>query len=650
MIHQRTHDLEIPRALLAADLHDAERFRALVTASSDVIYCMSPDWRELRYLNGRNFVADTRESDPHWLERYVPEEDRESVLNEIARSTGTKSFFELEHRVHLLDGSIGWTFSRAIPILDEAGGIVEWFGAARNITRRKLAEKTLEKAKNEAEAQRRLYEAILTNTPDLAYVFDLNHRFIYANEGLLRMWGRTWDDAIGKTCLELGYEPWHAAMHDREIEQVVRTREAIRGEVPFTGTFGRRYYDYIFVPVLDPYGNVAAVAGTTRDVTERRHMEDRVREQAERLAESDRRKDEFLRILAHELRNPLAPLKNSLELLRLKPDDPQNVARSRDVMHRQLNQMIRLLDDLLDISRISSGKISVRKTQADLGAIIQQAIEASNPFIQESGHELTVALPDHPLFVSGDCIRLAQVFSSVLSNAAKFTPRGGSIRISAERIDGCALVKVQDSGAGIPAGMLEKVFEMFEQVDRSLEREQGGLGIGLYLAKGLVELHDGSITARSDGSGKGSEFEIRLPLAEEIRDPVAAVSQPAHETTRAQKILVADDNVDAARSFSMILQMLGHEVLIAHDGVEAIAAAESGKPDVIFLDIGMPRLNGFAACERIRRLAGNESIKIVALTGWGQESDRKRSQEAGFTEHLTKPVDLMDIQRVLKSA
>ena len=246
-----------------------ERFRALVTATSDVVYSMSADWSEMRHLVGRDFIADTTEPSRGWLEKYIPRDDQPRVLETIAHAVRTKGVFELEHRVLRPDGTLGWTLSRAIPILDERGEIVEWFGAAGDVTRRKQAEAALAEARSDADWQHRLYEAILGNTPDLVYVWDLDHRFIYANEALLKMWGKTWDEAIGKNCLELGYEPWHAAMHDREIEQVVATGKPVRGEVPFTGTFGRRIYDYIFVPVVGPDGKVEAVAGTTRDVTER---------------------------------------------------------------------------------------------------------------------------------------------------------------------------------------------------------------------------------------------------------------------------------------------------------------------------------------------------------------------------------------------
>lgn len=262
---------------------DEERFRAFVTASTDVVYTMNADWSEMRQLLGRDFIADTPEPNRDWLRKYIHPDDQPRVMQAIEEAIATKGIFELEHRVFRRDGTVGWTHSRAVPVLDRDGAILEWIGAARDVTDRKQAEQALQESRFEAERQRRLYEAILDNTPDLAYVFDLRHRFIYANRGLLRMWGKTWDEANGKTCLELGYEPWHAAMHDREIDRVVATGQPIRGEVPFTGTYGRRIYDYIFVPVFGPEGRVEAVAGTTRDVTDYRRSEESLAEQAKRL-------------------------------------------------------------------------------------------------------------------------------------------------------------------------------------------------------------------------------------------------------------------------------------------------------------------------------------------------------------------------------
>ncbi|MBC8024655.1 MAG: PAS domain-containing protein, partial [Steroidobacteraceae bacterium] len=316
-----------------------ERFRALATATSDVIYRMNPDWTEMRHLTGREFIVDTLVPEKHWIERYIHPDDREIVKAAIAAAIRDKRLFELEHRVVRVDGSLGWTHSRAVPMISRDGEITEWIGMASDVTARHESQETLL-------AQRRLYEAILTNTPDLAYVWGRDHRFLYANEGLLKVWGRTWDEAIGRNCLELGYEPWHAEMHDREIDQVAATKLPVRGQVPFNGTFGRREYDYVLVPVFGDNGDVVAVAGTTRDVTDLKQLESSLRE-------ADRRKDEFLATLAHELRNPLAPIRNAVHFMKLHklPDEELNGAR--EIIDRQVQHMVRLVEDLLDVSRIT---------------------------------------------------------------------------------------------------------------------------------------------------------------------------------------------------------------------------------------------------------------------------------------------------------
>ena len=311
-------------------------------------------------------------------------------------------------------------------------------------------------AAQQAGRERRLYEAILANTPDLAYVFDLQHRFIYANEGLLRMWDKTWDEAIGKTCLELGYEPWHAEMHSREIEQVVATRQPVRGVVPFNGSFGRRMYDYIFVPVLNPQGEVEAVAGTTRDVTE--------------AHEADRRKTEFLAMLAHELRNPLAPMSNAVEIIRAQPETPARVREAADILRRQMAHMVRLVDDLMDVSRISHGRIGLQREPVELRRVIDQAVEASRPMLEAASQELSLNPGGEALRLRADPVRLTQVLGNLINNASKYSAPGAQIRLDVGRDGDTVSIRVRDEGIGIPAEAVGSIFDMFTQVDRSLER------------------------------------------------------------------------------------------------------------------------------------------------------------------------------------
>ena len=519
------------------------------------------------------------------------------------------------------------------------GGISVYF---RDLTEQKQAEAA-------SDQQRRMYEVALSNTPDLVYVFDLDHRFIYANEALLAMWGRPREEAIGRNCLELGYEPWHAEMHGREIEHVVATRMPIRGEVPFSGTQGTRVYDYIFVPVIGSDGTVTAVAGTTRDVTERQQAERAIREQALRLGEADRAKDEFLATLSHELRNPLAPLRSALTLLRMDGGATEGrIASIHAMMERQVDHLVRLVDDLLEMSRISRGALELRKVFVDVAEIVRNAIETSQPLVQAARHTLTVSLPDAPLWLEGDPVRLAQILSNLLSNSAKYTDDGGRIAVTVRQEGSIVAMAVQDNGTGIAAHALPRMFEMFSREDRARGRVQGGLGIGLALARRLAEMHGGSLDAHSEGPGKGSEFVLRLPIAQ---SPKPAATPGSRDTTApvGHRILVVDDNRDAAESLGMLLELIGAEVRIANDGRTALDLVESYGPTVLLLDIGMPDMDGYEVARTIRASRPARPPVIVALTGWGQEEDRRRTRAAGFDHHLVKPVDLDALRGLLAS-
>jgi signal transduction histidine kinase len=363
-------------------------------------------------------------------------------------------------------------------------------------------------------------------------------------------------------------------------------------------------------------------------------------EQVERLKEADRQKDEFLATLAHELRNPLAPIRNALEILRIAGADTAASAAARELLDRQIGQVVRLVDDLLDMSRITRGQLELRMEDVQLATVVRSAIEVSRPHIQERRHELIVDPPRLALRVRADVARLSQVFSNLLNNAAKYTPSGGKIRVRFEAKDGEATVVVQDNGAGIPAAALPHVFEMFTQADRSHERSQG-LGIGLRIVERLVAMHGGTVEARSDGAGTGSEFLVRLPLlpvAGEEPEPKALLLR-AQAGPRIRRVLVADDDSDSMTSLAMMLRLMGSEVRTARDGLEAVRIADEFRPDVILLDIGMPVLDGYDACRRIRSETWGAGIVIVALTGWSQEEDRRKSEAAGFDRHLVKPVD-----------
>jgi signal transduction histidine kinase/ActR/RegA family two-component response regulator len=391
-------------------------------------------------------------------------------------------------------------------------------------------------------------------------------------------------------------------------------------------------------------------------LTEAAHLGEmtRLREQlrlrTQDLAREDQRKDEFLAVLAHELRNPLAPLRNGLQVMRLAHGDANGVAQARAMMERQLGHMVRLVDDLLDISRLSQNKLHLHRSRVTLSDVVGAAVETARPAIDAAEHELTVSLPPAPIFLDADLTRLAQVVGNLLTNSAKYTERGGRIWLGAESGNGAVTLSVRDSGIGIPADALPHIFDMFSQVQQSMERSSGGLGIGLALVKGLVEMHGGTIAAQSAGLGKGSAFTVKLPVLEAPTEPPREVNAPDDGQIRPnskQRVLVVDDNHDSATSLAMILKLLGDEVITAQDGIEALEAAERFRPEVILMDVGMPRLNGLDATRRIREQPWGKALTIIALTGWGQVGDRALSRKAGCDGHLVKPVDLPDLEKLL---
>jgi PAS domain S-box-containing protein len=469
-------------------------------------------------------------------------------------------------------------------------------------------------------------------------------RLLYISPAYERVWGRS--------CQSLYEDPrsFMDAIHpeDRERVRIDVLEKQSRGEqtdkeyrvVRPDGSI-RWVRDRAF-PVKNAVGEFYRLVGIIDDFTARKEAE-------EALKDANRRKDEFLATLAHELRNPLAPIRNGAQVLRMKDLADPELREARDMIDRQVRQMVRLIDDLLDISRITLGKLQLRKERIELGAVLQSAVEASRPLIDTQGHELTVTVAHEPVILEADPIRLAQVFANLLNNAAKYTEKGGHIWLTAERQDSAVVVSVRDTGIGIAANHLPGLFEMFSQVAPALERSQGGLGIGLALVRGLVELHGGSTRARSAGPGRGSEFLVRLPV---LDTPSRAGPEPGADGEQLRtgpkcRILVADDLRDSADSLALVLRLAGHDVRTAHNGLEAVQAAATFRPEVVLLDIGMPKMNGYEAARHIREQPWGKGVVLVALTGWGQEEDRRRSREAGFDQHLTKPVELDALQQLL---
>jgi len=366
-----------------------------------------------------------------------------------------------------------------------------------------------------------------------------------------------------------------------------------------------------------------------------------VRAHADALTEANRRKDEFLATLAHELRNPIAPIRYAIEVLKLKCSTMTELQWAMELIERQTQHMARLVDDLLDVNRISRNALELRIERVELSSVIQAAVETSSPLIERTGHELVVRLPSYPIYLDADVVRLAQIFSNLLNNAAKYGKgrESGPIQLIAEDHGDMVQVKVEDKGVGIDRSMLPHIFDMFTQVGRSLEQSEGGLGIGLALAKQFVEMHSGKIEAFSDGLGKGSRFVVSLPVVVKATIPPEPAPVLRPQKSSKYRILIADDNPDVAEAFEIMLQTLGHEVVVAHDGVEAVEKAGPFVPDIVVLDVGMPRLNGYDAALQIRQQEWAKEVVLIAITGWGNQRDKQRAEESGFDFHLVKPVD-----------
>ena len=474
-------------------------------------------------------------------------------------------------------------------------------------------------------------------------------------EGLMIGEQPNWAEFTGQSSEEYYGFGWSKAVHPDDIQDTIEawTRAvAERSTFIYQHRVLRRDGEWRVcsiraVPIVDADQSIREWVGVHTDITERIHNEERLRQLASELSEAHNRKDEFLATLAHELRNPLAPIRNGLKLMELEADRSAKIEDIRSMIERQFTHMVRLVDDLMDVSRINQGKLELRKERVQLAEVLSNAVETSRPLIEQMNQELIVALPDAPLFIDADIARLAQVFLNLLNNAAKYGKQGSQIRLTAELLGKEISVSVKDSGIGIAAEQLPYLFEMFIQVEKSLENSQGGLGIGLTLVKRLVEMHGGIVEAHSEGPGKGSEFIVRLPLSVEVSIPLEKKIEEESPLTSSQRILVVDDNQDGANTLSLMLRLMGNEVRTAYDGQEGLEVAEQFRPEIVILDIGLPKLNGYEVCSRIRAQAWGKDVVLIAVTGWGQDDARRRSKEAGFDQHMVKPVDPKALMRML---
>jgi len=529
---------------------------------------------------------------------------------------------------------LGSRFMRSsnVPEFDEQGRVTGFVGVLIDLSDRRQTEQAL----IESEAR---FRTMADNISQLAWMAD--------ERGWVFWYNQRWFEYTGTTLDQMQGWGWTAVHHPDHLDRVVRRIQASwdSGEVwedtfPLRGKDGEyRWFLSRALPVHDGSGRIVRWFGTNTDITERRRAE-------EALREADRRKDEFIALLAHELRNPLAPLRHGLEIQRLAGSDLTALEQARTMMERQVNHMVRLVDDLLDVSRISSGKLVLRKSRVDVRDAIRNALETVEPTMRASRHEVRVGLPAEPLCVEADSVRLIQVFSNLLNNAARYTPAEGAISVSAVREGDAVIVSVSDNGIGISPEMLQQVFDPFTQIRPAGESAQGGLGLGLPLARSLVQMHGGSIAATSAGLGQGARFDVRLPL--DVEGLPAPQPVPARHEFPGARVLVVDDNVDAAQSLAMLLELMGYEAKAVYSGRAALEIAVAYDPVAIILDIGMPGMNGYEVARQLRESADSENVVLIALSGFAQDDDRSRAMRTGFDAHLVKPVELETLEALLE--
>jgi PAS domain S-box-containing protein len=536
------------------------------------------------------------------------------------------------------DGSRFWANVVITPLYDDRRRLLGFAKVTRDLTERRRQEELLRTSEER-------FRLLVEGVKDYAiFMLDPEGHVASWNQGAELIKGYRPEEILGKH-FSIFYPADALASGWPEHELRVARQE---GRFEHEGWRVRKdgsifWANVVITPLYDERHRMLGFAKVTRDLSDRKRIE--------ALEEADRRRNEFLAMLSHELRNPLAPIRNALGVMRMNGVSESTLEWAKTVVDRQVSHLTRLVDDLLDVSRIASGKITLQREPLNIAQVVSGAVESSQPLIDSRGHTLEIRLPDEPLRIEGDLTRLSQVLMNLLNNAAQYTPEGGGIRLTVERDGEQAVIRIRDTGVGMPADLLPKVFELFTQGDRSLDRAQGGLGIGLTLVYRLVTLHGGSVEAASEGSGLGSEFTIRLPLLEV---PAPSRPRPAQREERraesSRRVLVVDDNRDAAETLELLLQLWGHEVRSAYDGDEALSRVEEFQPDVVLLDIGLPGMSGYEVARHIRALPECRDVMIVAVTGYGHESDRHQSQEAGFDQHLVKPVQPEILRDLIASA
>jgi PAS domain S-box-containing protein len=665
-----------------------ERLRAIITASTDVVYSMSADWSEMLELRSQDFLAATERLNPKWLEEYIPTDEQPLVKSTVDRAIQSKSTFELEHRIIQEDGNVGWTFSRAIPIFNDNGDIIEWFGVATDITERKFREANLtllaEISKDFASflIEDEIVQSVgkrLGTSLNISGCFLAEINEVQGTSTIDYYWsdGNLPDVTGVHKHMSFVTNEYNGTLWSGEAVVIQNTQANSHTNAKGFAAFS--IFAYITVPFYqqDKLKYLFTVTNSTprnwrdceidiiREVANRmflhiqrfraeallRKSEERYRILSEQLQEANRRKDEFLGTLSHEIRNPMASITLGLSLLERSFLDEAKVKQAMSIMKRQVSQLSRLIDDLLDVTRISRNLILLKKEQVELNALILSTLEDYQAMYQDKGIELALMLSPIPLYVEADPNRLVQILGNLLHNAIKFTGAGGVIRVtlSLDTLGQLAVVCIEDNGIGMEKKTVESLFIPFLQADSSLDRSNGGLGLGLALVKGLIELHGGTVKAYSDGLGKGSKFTLCLPLAKEYNSELGGDNSPGKSKCR-HRVLIIEDIKDVADILKLLLEEEGHDIKVANDGTAGIAMAKEFQPDVILCDIGLPGMDGYQIAKTLRSDKELQNTLLISLTGYARPEDVKRSQEAGFHFQLAKPIDLDKLRQSLAQA
>lgn len=627
-----TEQVESQRMLRASE----ERFRSLVMATSIMVWTTtaegiaiedSPSWRAFTGQSAEQWLNSG------WLDAVHPE-DREHASKVFRESIDNRTVYETEYRLRRADGQYCWTSAKAVPVLNADGSVKEWIGANTDITQRKQQEDAL----RESEAR---FRTITDAMPQMVWST--------RGDGYHEYYNQRWYDFTGMQVGSTDGEGWESVVHPEDQDATWQVWEhSLKTGEPYEIRYRLRHHSGQYrwalgraLPVRDDAGRIIRWMGTCTDIHDQKLAEDALRE-------ADRLKDEFLAMLAHELRNPLAPISAAAELMEMAQLDPEHIRRTSQVINRQVRHMTSLVDDLLDVSRVTRGLVNIERKPLELKLIVSSAVEQVMPLVKAKGHHLSVETPAEAVRVLGDQKRLVQVLTNLLNNAAKYTPANGRLHLGMSLSEGWIFLSIKDDGIGITPELQSRIFELFTQAERSPDRAQGGLGIGLALVKSLVELHGGQVSCSSAGLGKGSEFIVTLPSAAQEQEPAEnhrhALPNPAAKRLR---ILIVDDNADAAAMLSMYLKTSGHEVEMEHASSKALERARSEHFDVCVLDIGLPEIDGYALASRLKAEKGTAGARLIAVTGYGQEQDRQRALVAGFDHHLVKPVDTATLARVL---